>query len=86
MIRTTLPKTNFNFSVTFIWLSASDFSLDQSKNLWFGKELIVILREQFIGRIITKQSRMQNHPHEISRNWATSNNFNKTKSGGIFSF
>ena len=37
----TLPKTNFNFSVTFILLSASAFNLDQSKNLLYGKELIV---------------------------------------------
>ena len=34
-----LPKTNFNFSVTFISLSASAFNLDQSKNLLFGLEL-----------------------------------------------
>ena len=35
----TLPKTNFNFSVTFILSSAIAFNLDQSKNLPFGKEL-----------------------------------------------
>ena len=35
----TLPKTNFNFSVTFILSSASDFNLDRSKNLTFGKGL-----------------------------------------------
>ena len=36
----THPKTNFNFSVTFILPSANDFNLDQSKNLLFGKDLI----------------------------------------------
>ena len=35
----TLPKTNFNFSVTLILSSASDFNLDLSKNLTFGKGL-----------------------------------------------
>ena len=35
----TLPETNFNFSVTFILLSANAFNLDQSKILLFGKEL-----------------------------------------------
>ena len=35
----TQPKTNFNFSVTFILSSASAFKLDQSRNLSFGKEL-----------------------------------------------
>ena len=34
-----LPKTNFNFSVTFILLSANAFNLDQSKILLFGEEL-----------------------------------------------
>ena len=34
----TLPKTNFHFSVSFILLFASAFNLDQSKNLSFGKE------------------------------------------------
>ena len=32
----TLPKTKFNFSANL--LSANAFNLDQSKNLWFGKE------------------------------------------------
>ena len=36
----TLPKTNFNFSVTLILSSASDFNLDLSKNLTFGKGII----------------------------------------------
>ena len=35
----TLPKTKFYFTVTFILLSANAFNLDQSKNLSFGKEL-----------------------------------------------
>ena len=35
----TLPKTNINFSFTFILSSADGFNLDWSKNLSFGKEL-----------------------------------------------
>ena len=35
----TLPKTNFNFSVIFILSSAIALKLDQSRNLSFGKEL-----------------------------------------------
>ena len=35
----TLPKTNFNFSVTFVLSSVSAFNLEQSKYLSFGKEL-----------------------------------------------
>ena len=35
----TLTKTNFNFSVAFIWLSANAFNLDRSKILSCGKEL-----------------------------------------------
>ena len=38
----TLPKSNFNFWVTFILSSANAFNLDQSKNLSFGKELKTI--------------------------------------------
>ena len=34
----TSPKTECNYSVTFILLSASAFSLNQSKNLLFCKE------------------------------------------------
>ena len=34
-----LPKTNFNFSVTFGLSSADPFSLVMSKNLLFGKGL-----------------------------------------------
>ena len=37
----TLPRTNFHFSVTFILSSANAFNLDQSKNLLFGKKLKV---------------------------------------------
>ena len=33
----TLPKTNLNFSVTFILLSASALNLDWSKFLLFGR-------------------------------------------------
>ena len=32
-----IPKTNFNSSVTFISLSGNAFNLDQSKNLSFGR-------------------------------------------------
>ena len=35
----TLPKTNFDFSVTFILSSANALNFDQSKVLLFGKEL-----------------------------------------------
>ena len=35
----TLPKTNFYFSVTFILSSANAFNLEQSKILSFGKGL-----------------------------------------------
>ena len=38
-IFSTLPKTDFNFSVKFNLSSANAFSFDQSKNLLFGKEL-----------------------------------------------
>ena len=34
-----LPKTNFNFSFTFISSSTITFNLDLSKILWFGKKL-----------------------------------------------
>ena len=33
-----VPKTNFNFSDTYILSSANAFNLDQSKNALFGKE------------------------------------------------
>ena len=36
-----LPKTNFNFSVTFLLSSTNAFKFDQSKNTSFGKELNV---------------------------------------------
>ena len=34
-----LPKTYFDTSITFILSSANAFNLDQSKNLLFGEEL-----------------------------------------------
>ena len=40
----TLPKTNFNFSVTVILSSPSAFDLDQSKNLLSGKELTTYIQ------------------------------------------
>ena len=39
----TLPIPNFNFSVTYILLSANALNLDQSKILLFGKEFILFL-------------------------------------------
>ena len=39
----TLPDTNFDFSVTFTFSSANAFSLDQSIILTFGKELMHFL-------------------------------------------
>ena len=33
----TLPKTNFNFAVTFILSSASAFNLDQTEILWYDR-------------------------------------------------
>ena len=41
----TLPKIIFNFSVTFILLSANAFNLDQSKILSFGKVLSSLFTE-----------------------------------------
>ena len=41
-IISTLPKTNFNFSVTFILSSPNAFNLDKFKNLLVGKKLINI--------------------------------------------
>ena len=39
----TLPKSNFNFSFTFILLSVNAFNLNQSKNLSFGRRLTQVL-------------------------------------------
>ena len=41
-IISTIAKTNFNFSVTFILSSPNAFNLDKFKNLSLGKELINI--------------------------------------------
>ena len=38
----TFRKTNFNFSVTFVLLSANAINSDHSENLSFGKELMHI--------------------------------------------
>ena len=38
----TCPKTNFNFSPTFMLSSANAFNLDQYKNLSFSKELMLM--------------------------------------------
>ena len=54
----TLYKTNFNFSITFLLSSFSAFNLDQSKILLFGTELslsaadalIVVCLESTIGK------------------------------------
>ena len=37
----TLPKTIFNFFVTFILSSTNAFNLDQSKSLFRGKQLTI---------------------------------------------
>ena len=42
-----LPKTNFNFSVTFILLSANAFNLDHFEILLFGKELTHVMLGTF---------------------------------------
>ena len=34
-----LPKSNFNFFVTFTWSSSNAFNLDRSKTLSHGKEI-----------------------------------------------
>ena len=41
-----LPKPNLNFSVTAILSSVSDFNLDQSKILSFGKDLNPFLKSK----------------------------------------
>ena len=40
----TLPETNFNYSVTLNLSSANAFNLNQSKNLTLGKELNKIIK------------------------------------------
>ena len=47
----TLPRTNFNFSITLILLSANAFDLDQSKILSFGNGLKDISRSLANGNI-----------------------------------
>ena len=39
-----LPKTNFNYSVTFYLPSTNAFNLDQSENLLYGKGLISYIK------------------------------------------
>ena len=41
IVFSTLSRTNFNFTDTFILFSANAFNFEQSKNLSFGKELIL---------------------------------------------
>ena len=59
----TLPKTNFNFSVAFNLSSANAFNLDQSKILLCGKEL----RENRSREGVTERSdcNMQSLPFPI---------------------
>ena len=45
----TLPNTNFIFSLTFILSSANAFNLDKSKNLRFGKEISSLITEQSVS-------------------------------------
>ena len=47
IIVSTLPKTNFNFSIKIIFSSASAFNLDQSKILSSDKRLTLYLMENF---------------------------------------
>ena len=49
----TLPKTNFNFSVAFILSSAGALNLDQSKILSFGRELKDLIGHLFINGRVT---------------------------------
>ena len=56
-----LPKTNFNFSVTFILLSASIFNLDQSNNLLFDKRFLLNLDKLFSIKMGTYRTRAGNH-------------------------
>ena len=46
-----LPKTNFMFSVTFILLSASPFSLDHSKDFLSANQFYAYSDENSQGRI-----------------------------------
>ena len=45
----TLPKINFNFSVTFILLSANAFNLDQSKICRLVKSQVLVWASCFVG-------------------------------------
>ena len=47
-----LSPKKFNFSVTFILLSANAFNLDQSKNLLFGKGLNLMKDPKFPVKLI----------------------------------
>ena len=51
----THPKTNFTVSVTFILSSANAFSLGQSTNLSFGKELTRKLLQNSVTPLILKE-------------------------------
>ena len=55
----TLPKTNFNFSVTFILSSANALKLDQSKILLFGKGLKAFADDN-VNMMISVYNRAEN--------------------------
>ena len=61
----TLPKTNFSFSVTFSWSSASAFALDQSKILSFDKEVIYNARRNKYRLRVTKINGLT-HSHTMT--------------------
>ena len=71
----TCPNTNFNFSVTFILLSANAFNLKQSKNLSFGKGLknlfskVMSWSQKHIEKKIRNCKKDSNQTHvEFARN------------------
>ena len=55
----TFPKPNFNFSFTFILLSANAFNLEQSKTLLFGKELRDVQIQSICRRQININSKFE---------------------------
>ena len=56
IIISTLAKTNFNFSITFILSSPNGFNLDKFKNLSLGKELTTLDRLISVFRISSRRN------------------------------
>ena len=52
----TLPETNFTFSVPFILSSASALNLNQSEKLSFGKDLTLDLESQTFNYPLKKKA------------------------------